>query len=67
MAAYQAKKKAESKADFQKYLELAPKGGNAAWPGGNHPRRAGSYRGRPIRWHASDHETPWQSSASIAA
>ncbi|HEX5134955.1 MAG TPA: tetratricopeptide repeat protein [Thermoanaerobaculia bacterium] len=30
MAAYQAKKKAEAKADFQKYLELAPQGGNAA-------------------------------------
>lgn len=67
MAAYQAKKKAESKADFQKYLELAPPGGNAAWPGANHSRRTGSYRGRPIRWHASDLETAWQSSASIAA
>lgn len=30
MAAYQSKKKAEAKADFQKYLELAPQGENAA-------------------------------------
>jgi hypothetical protein len=65
MAAYQAKK-GESKAD-QKYLELASQGENAAWPGGNHSRPAGSYRGRRIRWHASDREKPWQPSASIAA
>lgn len=30
LAGYQAKKKAEAKADFQKYLELAPQGENAA-------------------------------------